>query len=466
MAMADSSGLSKLQQIGLALSYFGDAANQAQGQKSNFASGNLNSLKALQEQLLLNQQIAKKQGQDTALSEAVGGFDPKTGVTWDSGRQVSGIVSGDLPAQGPGMATPMQGPLPAGMAEANRPIVEGARPTAPGIAFDPKLRAENLAGINQSLIRAFPEEVGKAQISAAFRNPKDNFIASGGNIFDVSDPANVKQVGTSGKTDDLVNVIDREKPNEVPRGMSKMSAAALISRNPDRYALAGAASQSPQETWGNPVPEVGQDGRPIQVRYSNLGHREIVEGAIPAKQGNAFDRQDYWRGQFKPYLDSATNANVQASKVRSQLKLDTGTGQIAAINAVQKMIDEGAVVRDQDVALIQSAQSVVNRFKGQMEAIKTGRLLSPDLQNELQGVADSLEQATYAGAKARIEPYTDAMKVEGVTLDSIVPAGLRKSYGWEGKQVAPGNVSQADLEHTAKLYNMTVDQVKQKLGIQ
>lgn len=36
-----------------------------------------------------------------------------------------------------------------------------------------------------------------------------------------------------------------------------------------------------QESWGQPVTEAGQDGKPIVVRYSNTGGRQIVPGAVP-----------------------------------------------------------------------------------------------------------------------------------------------------------------------------------------
>lgn len=188
------------------------------------------------------------------------------------------------------------------------------------------------------------------------------------------------------------------------------------------------APASNDETWNNPVPEVGPDGKPIQVRYSNRGARQVIEGAVPSKQGNSFDRADYWRSQVKPFADSATNARVQSSKVGASLALGTGTGHIAAINALQKMIDEGAVVRDQDVALIQSAQSFAGRLGAQMETLKSGKILSPELQQELKNVAGSLESAIYQGVNERIGAYEPVMTEEGVKMDSVLPPAMRKMF--------------------------------------
>lgn len=196
-----------------------------------------------------------------------------------------------------------------------------------------------------------------------------------------------------------------------------------------------------QETWSGPVAEVGPDGKPIQVRYGSRGpdHRQVVPGATPARQGNAFDRPDYWRKEFKPYLDSAQNTVVASRKVRQSLGLGSGIGDIAAINAVQKQIDEGAVVREQDVALIQSAQSIIGRFLTAEGKVRAGTVLTPDMRTQLQQVSDSLTDAISQGVQERIQPYVPTMKSEGVEIENIVPAEIQKVYGWKkpGERAAP-----------------------------
>lgn len=184
-----------------------------------------------------------------------------------------------------------------------------------------------------------------------------------------------------------------------------------------------------RETWSNPVAEIDKaTGKPIQVRYGSLGGRKVEDGATPAKQGNAFDRQDYWRGQFKPLLDAATDVGIQSSKVGKSLDLNTGTGHIAAINALQKMIDQGAVVRDQDVALIQSAQSYLDQRKNDIERLKTGKLLGTELQTEMRDLAKQLETAIYEGTLQRINPYQPVMGREGVDMKDVLPDSLYSRF--------------------------------------
>jgi hypothetical protein len=42
-----------------------------------------------------------------------------------------------------------------------------------------------------------------------------------------------------------------------------------------------------RENWGQPVTEAGPDGKPIVVRYSNTGGRQVVDGAAPKPQSRA-----------------------------------------------------------------------------------------------------------------------------------------------------------------------------------
>lgn len=57
-----------------------------------------------------------------------------------------------------------------------------------------------------------------------------------------------------------------------PQGWKKIAEAP-------RYNPASAIDR--RENWGQPVTEAGPDGKPIVVRYSNTGGRQIVDGAVP-----------------------------------------------------------------------------------------------------------------------------------------------------------------------------------------
>lgn len=398
MALADN----KLQQIGLALSYFGDAANQLRGVQSNFGGQNLHQLQTLQRQLLLQQELKKQQARESAQSEVFGGFDPSSGITWNTGRQVSGLVRGDLP---------MQGPLPAGIAEKERP-------TVPGMAFDPELAAEGRASNLASMRAAFPEQFAEAQVKNMFRDPKDNFIAGRFGLADVSDPENPKLVidGTGGGTDDLINVADRQNPSAVPRGMSKKSAAALIASNPDRYVLAGTFTADKD---GEPLEQVYDAASPTGSR---LVPRSQAVGVAPPSPGRQGPQQlentlrDEFNALSKPYGEYRSNyAKIQAAQ-----KADTPAGDISMIFAYMKMLDPGSVVRENEYATAQNAAGVPDQVRNMFNRALDGTRLTADQRQDFADRANDLFQVQQPFFEALRTRYTDIAKRQNLNPENVV----------------------------------------------
>lgn len=87
------------------------------------------------------------------------------------------------------------------------------------------------------------------------------------------------------------------------------------------------------------------------------------------------------------------NMRSYVDNVNTSLSQNTGTGDLAAINQFQKVIDEGAVTRDQDVKLIQSSQSLVNRLKSYEKKLSKGEQLSPELRTEMRTAANAMYEA-------------------------------------------------------------------------
>jgi hypothetical protein len=87
-----------------------------------------------------------------------------------------------------------------------------------------------------------------------------------------------------------------------------------------------------------------------------------------------------------------SNMRGYADNVVASLSQGTGTGDLAAINQFQKVIDEGAVTRDQDVKLIQDSQSLYNKIATQVNKLKAGQQLSPELRSEMKKSVETLYQ--------------------------------------------------------------------------
>jgi len=89
---------------------------------------------------------------------------------------------------------------------------------------------------------------------------------------------------------------------------------------------------------------------------------------------------------YKKYNSMITFAN----NVNTALDSGNGVSDIAAINQFQKVIDEGAVTRDQDVKLIQSAQSLSNQLSLMTNRLKSGQQLSQTQRDQMRTMTNEM----------------------------------------------------------------------------
>jgi hypothetical protein len=118
------------------------------------------------------------------------------------------------------------------------------------------------------------------------------------------------------------------------------------------------------------------------------------------------------------------------NSVLASLSQQTGTGDIAAINQFQKVIDEGAVTRDQDVKLIQGAQSFVNSLKTKIKKLESGEQLSPELRQEMANAVVEIYKTKVNALKS--DPYIgsqiDKAERNGISEEDTI-LGQLGSFG-------------------------------------
>ena len=105
-----------------------------------------------------------------------------------------------------------------------------------------------------------------------------------------------------------------------------------------------------------------------------------------------------------------SNMRGYADSVLASLSQGTGTGDLAAINQFQKVIDEGAVTRDQDVKLIQDSQSLSNKLQTYAKKLAKGEQLSPELRSQMKTTVESI-YGKQIEALAK-DPFINAKKSE------------------------------------------------------
>ena len=125
-----------------------------------------------------------------------------------------------------------------------------------------------------------------------------------------------------------------------------------------------------------------------------------------------------------------------AQNVLTSLGQETGAADIAAINQFQKVIDEGAVTRDQDVRLIQSAQSLMNTLKIKIKKLQKGDQLSPELRAQMGNLVNALYTAQIEALNKDpfIKSKTKEAKNNNVDLNDTIISELGS---FEAAQITP-----------------------------
>lgn len=123
---------------------------------------------------------------------------------------------------------------------------------------------------------------------------------------------------------------------------------------------------------------------------------------------------------------TVVNALGYADGIVATLSQNTGTGDIAAINQFQKMIDDGAVTRDQDVRLIQSAQSLIDKLNLQVKKIKEGDQLSSELRQEMLDTTDALYQGKVDNLlnDPFVKATSKSLERQGISLEDTIISEL------------------------------------------
>lgn len=154
---------------------------------------------------------------------------------------------------------------------------------------------------------------------------------------------------------------------------------------------------------------------------------------------------DYNSAQLKALtnLNNVVSKNATYSKTASMkayannvlAALDQGNGlsDIAAINQFQKVIDEGAVTRDQDVKLIQESQSLYNTLKTKIAKLEKGDQLGTEQRQQMEQLVNKMIEAQKNALTS--DPYIQAKiseaKQYGLAIEDTILGELQSSEGYQ-----------------------------------
>lgn len=167
---------------------------------------------------------------------------------------------------------------------------------------------------------------------------------------------------------------------------------------------------------------------------------------------------------IKPAYENAANAKIMIDKVllQSQAFLDDGNKQagLAAQISFQKLIDDGAMVREGDIKLSAEGLSAYDRLQLNYEkTFGEGGTATPTQVAEMMESSKIFGQSVMEASKTYIDPYLEEAHAKGYRMLDI---GLpRQSYDDVFGNISTNedkNKRNTEIEEKAKSYGMTVNE--------
>jgi hypothetical protein len=177
-------------------------------------------------------------------------------------------------------------------------------------------------------------------------------------------------------------------------------------------------------------------GRPPEGFSRGIGGGLAPEGGGPQDLNaptRRFAELTNLRKEVDPIIDSATllQRNIQA--LRAGSRAQNGAGDIAMINGLQKLIDEG-VVREGDVALQLQAQGINGGIAGLQGYLTSSGRFSPEIRAQLLATGEDIYQnmnAVYRDRVLSYEPLVTETFGAGA-FNNVLPSRTREAFGWGG----------------------------------
>lgn len=164
---------------------------------------------------------------------------------------------------------------------------------------------------------------------------------------------------------------------------------------------------------------------------------------------------------IKTPFENAASTKVQVDKVLLQSKefLNTNNKQagLAAMIAFQKLIDDGAAVREGDIKLSAQGNSSFDNIKLILEGITEGAIATPKQIEEMQRSAEIFGQSVLESSKTFIDPYLTDAQERGIRLMDIgLPQQAYNDVFGNTKTKEDSNKRNKEIEDKAAAHGMSV----------
>jgi len=124
--------------------------------------------------------------------------------------------------------------------------------------------------------------------------------------------------------------------------------------------------------------------------------------------------------QQNPLIKNAIDAEGSFQIVANSLDENNGFGDIAAINAFQRMVDPGVAVREGDVALLQTAIPRLKRLGLTVTNLVDGDRLTQEARDEIKKLANALAKTRINLGKQSILDLRQTAKLNKIDPDLVI----------------------------------------------
>lgn len=247
-----------------------------------------------------------------------------------------------------------------------------------------------------------------------------------------------------------------------------------IGRGPAWEPNQPSSERGEEESWGQPVQEADETGKPIQVRYGNRGGRQIVDGARPAPRTRAPGQklvndlakvgESYANlGRLNDTYKDEYGGKVMFGQARNAIGKITGddTGQVQWWQDYQVYLNK---VRNElfGAALTPTEQAEFEK------AVVNPNMDSGEIRKNMKRQHELSARAALRQAKPNLAAGYDREVIEGAlgtSLEEIEAAAKPSGPGGvaaDGDRPAAGlpqGITESDVEATMRKRNMTREQV-------
>lgn len=218
--------------------------------------------------------------------------------------------------------------------------------------------------------------------------------------------------------------------------MGNLSAAPFAP--PEGY---GATPEGYAPIRGGPADPFRTQAPPQGYQYQGGAQVAIPGGpADPRNPQNVLEGTKTIRNEITAPVDAALKLKRSVDSVRVGYSQQNGAGDVAMINGLQRMIDEG-VVREGDVALQLQAQGLAGSMSGLKGYMNSqGFFADPKVRDAVLRTAESLFGQVNENYRQRVMGYrsiVDGTYGEGAFDRYVFPPDMAASVGWNEPAATP-----------------------------